>query len=114
MTSVQGLSDVSSHLSALLQESQVRVESGSCRDLGYEVHLWTQQTTQKGPMGGHVANVSIMMRVTECGDNKEFMELEIAKAQGYHSTKAQLANEAALDKASLQGLPVVFETLLPL
>ena len=114
VTSNLGGSDVSSRLSALLQESQVRVESGSCTDSGYDVLLWSQQTTQKGPMGGHVANVSVMMRVTECGDANELMTVEIAKAQGYHSIKAQLANEAALDKVRLQDLPAVFETLLPL
>lgn len=112
--SVDGLSGVSSHLSTLLQESQIRVENGNCTDSGYEVHLSTEQTIQKGPMGGHVANVSVMMRITECGNTNEFMNVEIAKAQGYHSTNAQLANEAALDKASVQGLPAVFETLLPL
>jgi len=114
VTSALGLSEVSSHLSALLQASQVRVESGNCRDTGYQVHLWTQQTTQKGPMGGHVANVSVMMRVTECENDNEFVSVEISKAQGYHSTKSQLAEEAALDKARLQELPTVFETLLPL
>ena len=106
--------EMASVLTTFLQASQVQVERGDCSDSGYDVHLWKQQTTQKGPMGGYVANVSIMMRVTECGGDSELLNVEIAKGQGYHSSRPELSIQTAEDKATLPELPRVFETLLPL
>ena len=107
---------VSTRLGVLLQAQQVTVHNGGCQSLaGYLVKLSSKSTLSKGPMGGHVATYVVDMEVSACADpTTSLATLPIVESQGYHSSKQNLAETAAVQNASLSGIPEVFSTLLPL